>query len=269
MPNGFWGKLLFIDLSTGTIRSENPPEALYRAFLGGYGLAAHYLYERIPPRIDLVGPENVLAFMPGLLTGSGAQFGGRFMVAARSPLTGAWIDANCGGDFGPALRGAGWDGLFVSGQSPEPVYLWIDEKAVRGEPTVELCSAASLWSLEVGATEEALHDKYGKNASVACIGPAGEKLSLISGIVNDDGRLAARGGVGAVMGAKRLKAVVWSKKRRWWRASARSTWPIAAACRSSSPGCAGVAEGCGFGVCRETGASVKNELLHSRSPRPP
>jgi len=202
MPNGFWGKLLFMDLSTGMIRSETPPEALYRAFLGGYGLAAHYLYERLPPAADPLGPENILAFMPGLLTGSGAQFGGRFMVAARSPLTGAWIDANCGGDFGPALRGAGWDGLFVSGQASEPVYLLIDEK------TVELHSAASLWGLDVRQTEQALHEKHGKDAKVACIGLAGEKLSLISGIVNDDGRLAARGGVGAVMGAKRLKAVV-------------------------------------------------------------
>ncbi len=196
--------MLFIDLSTGTIRSENPPEGLYRAFLGGYGLAAHYLYERIPPAAACapLGPDNILAFLPGLLTGSGAQFSGRFMVATLSPLTGAWIDANCGGDFGPALRGAGWDGLFLCGQSPEPVYLFIDEK------TVELRSAASLWGLDVRQTEHSLHEKHGKDAKVACIGPAGEKLSLISGIVNDDGRLAARGGVGAVMGAKRLKAVV-------------------------------------------------------------
>lgn len=202
MPNGFWGKVLFVELSTGAIRTEEPPESLYRAFLGGYGLAVHYLYERIPPAADPLGPENILALMPGLLTGSGAQFGGRFMVAARSPLTGAWIDSNCGGNFGPALRGAGWDGLFLCGQSPEPVYLFIDEK------TVELHSAAALWGLDVRQTEQALQEKHGKDARVACIGPAGEKLALISGIVNDDGRVAARGGVGAVMGSKRLKAVV-------------------------------------------------------------
>ncbi len=202
MPNGFWGKLLFVDLSTREIHSETPSESLYRAFLGGYGLAAHYLYERIPPGADPLGPDNILAFMPGLLTGSGAQFSGRFMIAARSPLTGAWIDANCGGNFGPALRGAGWDGLFISGQSTLPVYLYVDEK------TIELRDATLLWGLNVRETELALHKKLGREAKVATIGPAGEKLSLLSGIVNDDGRLAARGGVGAVMGSKRLKAVV-------------------------------------------------------------
>ena len=202
MTNGHWGRVLFVDLSTGLIRSETPPEAVYRAFLGGYGLAVHYLYKHIPPRADPLGPDNILAFMPGLLTGLGAQFSGRFMVAARSPLTGAWIDANCGGNFGPALRGAGWDGLFIRGQSVSPIYLYIDEK------TVELRDATRLWGLDVRQTEHDLHEMHGLEAKVACIGLAGEKLSLISGIVNDDGRLAARGGVGAVMGSKRLKAVV-------------------------------------------------------------
>ena len=208
MPNGLWGKLLFVDLSTGAIHAEEPPEALYRAYLGGYGLAAYYLYERIPPAADALGPENMLALLPGLLTGSGAQFSGRFMAATRSPLTGAWIDANGGGDFGPGLRGAGWDGLFISGQAAGPVYLYIDEK------TAEVNDAAHLWGLDVRQTEHALHEKHGKDVRVACIGPAGERLSLMSGIVNDDGRLAARGGVGAVMGSKRLKAVVVRGRQR-------------------------------------------------------
>lgn len=216
MPNGRWGKLLFCDLSTGAIRTEEPPEALYRAYLGGYGLAAHYLYQRIPPAADPLGPDNILALVPGLLTGSGAQFSGRFMAATRSPLTGAWIDTNCGGDFGPALRGAGWDGLFVSGQAARPVYLYIDEKGA------EVHDAARLWGLDVRQTEHALREKHGKDVRVACIGPAGEKLSLISGIVNDDGRLAARGGVGAVMGSKRLKAVVARGRLRPPLADARA-----------------------------------------------
>jgi aldehyde:ferredoxin oxidoreductase len=208
MPNGRWGKLLFVDLSTGVIRSEDPPDSVYRSFLGGYGLAAHYLHERIPPKADPLGPQNILALMPGLLTGSGAQFSGRFMAATRSPLTGAWIDANCGGDFGPALRGAGWDGLFISGQAAGPVYLYIDEQ------TVEVHDATRLWGLNIRQTEHDLQEKHGKDVRIASIGPAGEKLSLISGIANDDGRLAARGGVGAVMGSKRLKAVVVRGRRR-------------------------------------------------------
>jgi aldehyde:ferredoxin oxidoreductase len=202
MPKGTWGKILFIDLSPGSTRVETPPEAIYRHYLGGYGLGIHYLYQSIPPGADPLGPGNVLAFLPGLLTGSGVQFGGRFMVATRSPLTGAWADANCGGNFGPALRGAGWDGLFISGQAAGPVYLYIDEK------NIEIRDAAHLWGKDVRQTETSLHAALGADAKVACIGPAGEKLSLISGIVNDDGRLAARGGVGAVMGSKKLKAVV-------------------------------------------------------------
>jgi aldehyde:ferredoxin oxidoreductase len=202
MPNGYWGKVLFVDLSTGITRVETPSETVYREYFGGYGLGVHYLYQNIPSGADPLGPENLLAFLPGLLTGSGAEFSGRFMVATRSPLTGAWADSNCGGNFGPALRGAGWDGIFVRGQAEKPVYLYIDEK------TVEVRDASHLWGLDVRQTEAALHAAAGLEAKVACIGSAGEKLSLISGIVNDGGRLAARCGAGAVMGSKKLKAVV-------------------------------------------------------------
>ncbi len=201
MPNGYWGRIAFVNLSTGSIETVEPPEEIYRLHFGGYGLGVHYLYQRIPPGADPLGPDNILAFLPGLLTGSGAQFGGRFMVATRSPLTGAWGEANCGGNFGPALRGAGWDGLFVSGQAEKPVYLYVDSA------NVEIRDASHLWGQDVRQTEEALHAALGADAKVACIGPAGERLSLISGIVNDDGRLAARCGVGAVMGSKKLKAV--------------------------------------------------------------
>ena len=190
MPNGYWGKIIFVDLSSGQIEVEQPPEEVYRRYLGGYGLGVHYLYQRIPADADPLGRDNILAFLPGLLTGCSAQFSGRFMVAARSPLTGAWGDANCGGNFGPALRGAGYDGLFTSGQAKKPVYLFVD-----GEKT-EIKDASHLWGLDVRQTEETLHKEIGPQAKVACIGPAGERLSLISGIVNDDGRLVARCGRG-------------------------------------------------------------------------
>jgi len=201
MPNGYWGKIIFVNLTAGQIEVEQPPEEIYRRYLGGYGLGVHYLYQRIPANADPLGPQNILAFLPGLLTGSGAQFSGRFMVAARSPLTGAWGDANCGGNFGPALRGAGWDGLFVSGQAKKPVYLYVDSGKI------EIRDASHLWGLDARQTEETLRKETASDARAACIGPAGEKLSLISGIVNDDGRLAARCGLGAVMGSKKLKAV--------------------------------------------------------------
>ena len=163
MPNGFWGKVLHVNLSTREVRVENPPEEIYRRTLGGYGLGAHFLYERIPPHADPLGAENILAFLPGLLTGSGAQFSGRFMVAARSPMTGGWADANCGGDFGPALRGAGWDGLFISGIADHPVYLFVD-----GE-NVEIRDAAHLWGMDVRQTEATLHNEIAPDVKVACI----------------------------------------------------------------------------------------------------
>jgi aldehyde:ferredoxin oxidoreductase len=201
MANGYWGHVLFVDLSAGTVEVRTVADETYRQYLGGYGLAARILYEHIPPAADPLGPDNVLAFMPGLLTGSGAPFSGRFMVAAKSPLTGGWGDANGGGRFGPALRATGYDGVFVRGVSARPVYLYLDGQRA------ELRDAAALWGLDTVATEEAIARATFPDVHVACIGPAGEKRSLISGIVNDGGRIAARCGLGAVMGAKNLKAV--------------------------------------------------------------
>ena len=201
MTNGYWGRVLLVDLSTRRIEAQTVADEIYRQYLGGYGLAARILYEHIPPGADPLGPDNTMAFMPGLLTGSGAPFSGRFMVAAKSPLTGGWGDANGGGKFGPALRAAGYDGIFVRGVSPEPVYLYLDDGHA------ELRDASALWGLDTVATEEAIARATFPNVRVACIGPAGEKRSLISGVVNDGGRIAARCGLGAVMGAKKLKAV--------------------------------------------------------------
>jgi len=201
MPNSYWGKVLWVNLSTSHTETQTLSDEIYRSYLGGYGLAARVLYEHIPPGADPLGPDNVLAFMPGLLTGTGAPFSGRFMVAAKSPLTGGWGDANCGGNFGPALRRAGYDGVFVHGVARSPVYLYI------ANDRAELRDASDLWGMNTVATEEAIVRTALPGVRVACIGPAGEKRSLISGIVNDGGRIAARCGLGAVMGAKNLKAV--------------------------------------------------------------
>ena len=138
--------------------------------------------------------------MPGLLSGT-PFFGSRFQVVAKSPKTGGWGDANGGGDFGPWLKNAGWDGILVSGISDKPVYLFIDDDKA------ELRDASDLWGLDAIETEAKLKERHGKKTSVACIGPAGEKLSLMAGVCNDRGRVAARSGLGAVMGSKKLKAV--------------------------------------------------------------
>ena len=201
MPAGFMGKILFVDLSTGEWKTETPEEKLYRDFVGGYGLGARIIYDRQPAGVDPLGPESIIGFTTGPLTGVRGLFGSRFTVAGKSPLTGGWGDANCGGNLGPWLKFAGYDAVFVTGASSRPVYLVIDDG------TVQLKDAHHLWGRDTNETEVVLKSELGRKASIASIGPAGEKLSLISCIINDKGRAAARSGLGAVMGSKKLKAV--------------------------------------------------------------
>ncbi|MEZ4501896.1 MAG: aldehyde ferredoxin oxidoreductase family protein [Dehalococcoidia bacterium] len=203
----FNGRILNVNLSTGEIEVEELPEAMYRSLFGGYGLGARLLFDRIPADADPLGPDNILGFFPGLLTGT-PLFGQRFQVVCKSPKNGGWGDANCGGDFGPKLKFAGYDGILFSGESERPVYLYIDDD------TVELRDAAEYWGMLAIQCEDLMKEQLGKHASVAVIGPAGEHRSIMSGISNDRGRLAARSGVGAVMGSKRLKAVVANPTRK-------------------------------------------------------
>ena len=208
MDKGYIGKVLVVDLGTGTVRTETIPDNVYENYLSGLGLGAYLLFQWIPPEADPLGPDNVLGFMSGLLTGTGSFFTGRWTVVGKSPLTGCWGDANCGGNFSPAIKRCGYDGIFFKGVSEHPVYLFADGARA------ELRDASALWGKDTIETETALLAEGGPGSRVACIGPAGEKLSLIAGISNDGGRMAARSGLGAVMGSKRLKAVVLNGKRR-------------------------------------------------------
>jgi aldehyde:ferredoxin oxidoreductase len=196
------GRILWVNLTTRETIYETVPEAVYEQYLGGVGLAVYLLLRRIPAGADPLGPENVIGFVSGLLTGTGSLMTGRWVLVGKSPLTGTWGDANCGGDFSPALKRCGVDGIFFQGMSQTPVYLLVDDQGVQ------LLDASDLWGLDTKETDRILKRGKGSNASIACIGEAGEKLSLMAGVVNDQGRLAARGGLGAVMGSKRLKAVV-------------------------------------------------------------
>jgi aldehyde:ferredoxin oxidoreductase len=208
MNKGYMGKVLLVDLDKGSISVEKIPDSVYEHYLAGEGLGAYLLYKWIPAGADPLGPENILGFMPGLLTGTGSLFSGRWMVVCKSPLTGTFGYANCGGNFSPMIKRCGYDGIFFKGISPKPVYLFVDTGKA------ELRDAAHVWGKDAVESEELLMAEGGLGSRVACIGPAGEKVSLISGICNDGGRLAARSGVGAVMGSKRLKAVVLNGKRR-------------------------------------------------------
>jgi aldehyde:ferredoxin oxidoreductase len=201
MVNGYAGKILFVNLTTGAMREETPDEKLYRDFLGGYGLGAKILYDRQKPGADPLGPDNILGLVTGPLTGTPAISGTRFVAVAKSPLTGGWGDANSGGYFGPFMKFAGYDAVFFEGISPKPVYLLID----NGKAALK--DAAHLWGKDTYETEDLLKAEYGKDCHAACIGPSGEKLSLISCIITKKGAAAGRSGLGAVMGSKKLKAV--------------------------------------------------------------
>jgi len=203
------GKVMNVDLSTGKIQIQNISHAVYESFLSGMGLAAHLLYHRIPPGADPLGPDNHLGFVSGLLTGTGSLFTGRWMVVGKSPLTQGWGEANCGGNFSPAIKRCGVDGIFFKGISPTPVYLYVDDT------TMELRDAKEIWGMDAVDTEtHLLESSKNKNTRVACIGQSGENMSLISGVSTDKGRIAARSGLGAVMGSKKLKAVVLAGTQR-------------------------------------------------------
>lgn len=208
MARGYMGRILNVDLTTRTLRDEVLDESLYRDFLGGYGIGAKLLYDRMASGVDPLGPDNLLGFFTGPLTGTPTIEGNRFVVFCKSPLTDTWADANCGGTFGPHLKMAGYDGVLVSGMATAPVYLAID----NGQ--VELRDAGFLWGKDSNETEDLLTEAMGeskgangKAVEVACIGPAGEKLSLLAAVMNDKARAAGRAGVGAVMGSKKLKAI--------------------------------------------------------------
>ena len=207
---GFTGKILIVNLSTGEIQSEKIPESVYEQVLSGVGLGAYVLYRHIPAGADPLGPDNMLGFVSGLLTGTPSVVTGRWMIVCKSPLTGGWGDANCGGNLSPAIKQCGYDGIFIKGAAKEPVYLYIDQR------NVEIRSAAHLWGLDTIKSEEILlrENLKKKKPGIAVIGPAAEKLSLISGISNDSGRMAARSGVGAVMGSKLLKGIVLAGTRQ-------------------------------------------------------
>ena len=201
MSNGYIGKILWINLTDGTFKEDQLSEDIYRKYIGGYGLATKLIYENMPAKTDPLGAEAIFGFFPGLLTGSPAPMSGRFMVAGKSPLTGTWGDSNCGGYFGPEIKKCGYDAIIIKGIANVPKYIAI----VDGEK--KILDATDLWGLDAVETEEKLKERHGKG-QVACIGQSGEKLSLISGIVNDKARIAGRSGFGAVFGAKKLKAIV-------------------------------------------------------------
>ena len=202
MIKGFIGHGLEVDLSRNALSTFQIDESVFKDFLGGYGLASRLILEKQSVKANPLSGANMIVFSPGLLPGTGAPFSGRFSVCGKSPLTGCWGDANSGGYFGPMMKKSGFDIVLVSGVSEIPVYLNIE----NGKS--ELRDASHLWGKDTLETESMIkRELHEPSTQVACIGPAGEKKSLISCVITDGGRAAARSGLGALMGSKRLKAV--------------------------------------------------------------
>ena len=206
MANVYAGRIVRLDLSSGRQEEVELQESDLRTFLLGSGLAARLFYREMDPRCGPLEPAGPLYILNGLLTGTFLPTACRSSWCGRSPLTGIWNESNVGGHWGAELRFAGLDGLVVTGQAPEPVYLWVDGKSGR----VEVRPAGHLWGLDHNATVERLLQETDPQAQVASIGPAGERGVRFAAVMVGEPlhtRAAGRGGMGAVLGAKRLKAI--------------------------------------------------------------
>ncbi len=199
----YHGKVLHVDLTKGKTWVENPPEEFYRKYGGGSAMGVYYLLKDAPPKVDPFAPENVLTMFLGVPTGLAISGQSRMVVTAKSPLTGAIGDSQCGGFFPAQMKFSGYDGIVFTGKSPKPVYLWIKDGAV------EIRDASHLWGKLTDEVEDLLKQELEDNKiEVAQIGPAGEKLVRYASIMNMVNRSNGRTGMGAVMGSKNLKAVV-------------------------------------------------------------
>ena len=198
---GWTGKILDIDLTEGTIETVPLDKEMARLFLGGRGLGARLLWDLVGPEVEPLSPENVLIFTTGPITASSAQTSNRFSVSSKSPLTGTILHSNSGGWWGMQFKRTGYDVLIVRGKAQKPVMIEITAAGV------EIKDAGHLWGKSVFETTATLGQNRNKR-NVLCIGPAGENLVRIAAIMNDGERSLARGGPGAVMGSKNLKAIV-------------------------------------------------------------
>jgi aldehyde:ferredoxin oxidoreductase len=201
--NGYQGRLLTIDLTSGRFETNLLDPALLRLYVGGSALSAALLYPHLTGDLDPLGPDNPLLILNGPLSGTAGPSVGRFTVCAKSPATGLWAESNCGGFFGPELRFAGYDGLLITGRAASPVYLWIHHDHVEIRPAEHLWGQADTYLTQ----EKIRAEVSGRLARVLCIGQGGERLIPFSLLLCDHGRVAGRTGLGAVMGSKNLKAV--------------------------------------------------------------
>ncbi len=202
MMGGIHNRIVHVNLSSGEVTEERPPDSLYQLLVGGRALVAYLLLRDLPPGTDPLGPANMLIFAPGIMQGTNLPGSGRHGVGGKSPLTGAIASSEAGGWWGHEFKRTGFDALVVHGQAEQPVYLWIKDGAVEIRP------AHHLWGQLTAPVEAAIQDELeDRRVRVAQIGPAGENQVLYAAIMHDINRAAGRNGLGALMGSKNLKAV--------------------------------------------------------------
>jgi aldehyde:ferredoxin oxidoreductase len=200
--DGYAGKMVYADLSAGNVTIRPTPPELKQQYMGGRGFGIRLLTDMVDPKIDPLGEKNVLVFAAGPLTGTGIPLGSRYEVSTISPLSGTAMSSNSGGVFGWKMKKAGFDAVVVTGRSRRPLWLFLDSGKA------EFRDASGLWGMTTGQTTDAIARDLGdQSVRVACIGPAGENKVLFACIINEKTRAAGRGGVGAVMGSKNLKAI--------------------------------------------------------------
>jgi aldehyde:ferredoxin oxidoreductase len=207
--DAYAGQMVYADLTTGNVRIEPTPDNLKKNYLGGRGFGIRLLSDMVDPKSDPLASSNILVFATGPLTGTGVPLGSRYEVSTLSPLTGTATSSNSGGVFGWKMKSAGFDGVVITGKSKKPVWLFLDDGKA------ELRDAGTLWGKTVPETTDAIIGELGdQRVRVACIGPAGEKLVRFASIMNEKTRAVGRGGCGAVMGSKNLKAIAARGDRR-------------------------------------------------------
>ena len=218
---GYANKIAHVDLSGGSVKFKPIPEDWARKYLGGRGLGVRYVLEA-GPQVDPLGPDNILCFMNGPLTGTEVNLSGRMAVVTKSPLTGTVTDSHHGGWSAARLRWAGYDGLIFTGKSPKPVYVYIHDDQV------EILDASEVWGQGVHETIQHFKDKYGeKDLSVIAIGQGGENLVKFASWINENDRASGRGGTGCVGGSKNLKAIVIKSEKKMPKALDQDKWKAA------------------------------------------
>jgi aldehyde:ferredoxin oxidoreductase len=218
MLGGYANRIAHVDLTTGKVAYEAPPEEWARKYIGGRGLGVKYVFEN-GPSVEPLSPDNVLCFMNGPLTGSEANMSGRMAVVTKSPLTNTVTDSHHGGWSAARLRWAGFDGLIFKGKSEKPVYAYVHGNQV------EILDATPIWGKGVYETVKFFREKYGeKDLSVIAIGQAGENLVKYAAWINENNRASGRGGTGCVGGSKMLKAIVIKAEKKMTKAADREAW---------------------------------------------